>query len=65
MDKQNHADVLSLCTSKKQHQKINLLTKASGLNIPDVPDPYYGDEKDFDNVFDLVYQSCSAWLAKQ
>jgi len=65
MDKQNHADVLSLCTSKKQYQKINLLTKASGLNIPDIPDPYYGNEKDFENVFNLVYHSCSAWLAKQ
>lgn len=65
MDEQNLINALSLCTSETQRQKISLLTQASGVNAENVPDPYYGDEKDFEYVFDLVYTCCSAWLAKQ
>lgn len=65
MDEQNLVNALSLSTSEAQRQKISLLTKASGVCAENIPDPYYGDEKDFDYVFDLVYTCCNAWLAKQ
>ncbi|MGB0254802.1 MAG: low molecular weight protein-tyrosine-phosphatase [Flavobacteriaceae bacterium] len=65
MDEQNLVNALSLCTTEAQRQKISLLTKASGVYAENVPDPYYGDEKDFEYVFDLVYTCCNAWLAKQ
>lgn len=64
MDEQNLINARALCTTKEQQQKINLLTKASGVNADEVPDPYYGDTEDFDFVFDLVYHCCRSWLAK-
>ncbi|MGB0274986.1 MAG: low molecular weight protein-tyrosine-phosphatase [Flavobacteriaceae bacterium] len=65
MDEQNHLDALALCTSKDQRKKIDLLTAASGHSATHVPDPYYGNEQDFDAVFNLVYTCCQNWLAKQ
>lgn len=65
MDEQNLINARALCTSKDQQLKINLLTKASGINVAEVPDPYYGGQEDFEKVFDLVYHCCSTWLAKQ
>ena len=65
MDEQNLINARALCTSKDQQLKINLLTKASGINTKEVPDPYYGGQEDFEKVFDLVYHCCSTWLAKQ
>jgi len=59
MDKSNYADVKSLATSKEQEDKIHLIlefgNKGKGL---EVPDPYYGTEKDFDDVFDLLDAAC-------
>ncbi|MGB0443910.1 MAG: low molecular weight protein-tyrosine-phosphatase [Flavobacteriaceae bacterium] len=65
MDEQNLLDTIALCTSKDQRKKIELLTAASGHNATHVPDPYYGDEQNFDAVFNLVCACCENWLAKQ
>jgi len=65
MDEQNRLDALARCTTEMQRKKIALITTASGIDATHVPDPYYGDENDFEFVYELVYQCCSAWLAKQ
>lgn len=65
MDEQNYIDALSLCASQNQRGKIALLTKASGIDVSHVPDPYYGDYDGFDAVFELVHKCCAAWLEKQ
>ena len=65
MDEQNKVDALALCTSKNQRKKIELLAAASGHNATHVPDPYYGNEQNFDAVFNLIYACCKNWLAKQ
>lgn len=41
--------------------KISLFLSAAGHEAQDVPDPWYGTEADFENVFDLV-QGASAQL---
>jgi protein-tyrosine phosphatase len=65
MDEQNKLDVLALCTTDEQRRKIDLLTLASAHDATHVPDPYYGNEKDFDAVYALVYECCKNWLAKR
>ena len=37
---------------------IELLCEAAGLGMRPVPDPYYGDDEGFQNVFDLVKTAC-------
>lgn len=55
MDKQNLANVNSLVKDKSQKDKIKLfLDYGKNTKIKEVPDPYYGCEKGFDTVIDLI-----------
>ena len=57
MDNSNLEDVTSL-SKEIMHEKKSeispLLTYASKTNMIEVPDPYYGGERGFDNVLDLL-----------
>lgn len=53
MDKNNLKDVLSLAKSDDQRSKVSLMIKNK-----EVPDPYYGDLNDFDNVFKMLDDAC-------
>jgi len=59
MDESNFRDVLRLSKDKSHHPKIDYLLNLShtGKNLP-VPDPYYGGEDGFEEVFQLVYKAC-------
>ncbi len=59
MDQSNHRDVLSLATKKEHESKVEMLLNISnpGSNKA-VPDPYYGGENGFQEVFDLVDAAC-------
>jgi protein-tyrosine phosphatase len=65
MDESNLKNVLALAKKEEHKQKVELLLNElhPGKNMP-VPDPYYGTEKDFENVFQLVYQACEAIAGK-
>lgn len=59
MDESNFENVISMTKNKDHHKKVDYLLNIShaGKNLP-VPDPYYGTEADFDEVFKLVYNAC-------
>ncbi len=40
--------------------KVELFLSAAGHEAQDVPDPWYGDEEDFENVFSLVHDAATA-----
>jgi protein-tyrosine phosphatase len=42
--------------------RIELFLAAAGHEAQDVPDPWYGNEQDFENVFALVHDGASALL---
>jgi protein-tyrosine phosphatase len=59
MDRNNLRNVLSL-TSNDQHRKkvklfLDVLQPGTGM---EVPDPYYGTETHFEEVFQLVFSAC-------
>lgn len=63
MDRSNLADLISECPPKLQG-KIKLMRTfgppmGSGL---DVPDPYYGGAKDFDEVYAILFHHCGHLL---
>ncbi|HEY1040499.1 MAG TPA: low molecular weight protein-tyrosine-phosphatase [Bacteroidia bacterium] len=60
MDQSNLTNVLALAKTEEHRKKVDLLlnTIHPNKNMP-VPDPYYGTEKDFDKVFELVHQACN------
>ena len=59
MDKSNMANVLALATNEEHKTKVDLLLNASnpGMNL-EVPDPYFGGEQGFEDVFQMVYKAC-------
>ncbi len=65
MDQNNLKNVLAL--AKDHHQKSKVCLFLNSV-YPDkdleVPDPYYGTEKDFEDVFQMVYKACEL-LCKQ
>ncbi len=60
MDKSNLQNVLKLAKNDLQKQKVDLFLNIShpGKNL-EVPDPWFGGEEGFEEVFNLVYQTCS------
>ena len=57
MDKQNLLDLRSLARNDDERNKVKLV-----LGDADVPDPYYGGEAGFENVFLLLNRSIPNWL---
>ncbi len=53
MDKQNLANVLKLARTDEDRSKIFLL-----LGDEEVEDPYYGNDIDFENVFNKINSAC-------
>ena len=55
MDQNNLKDVLSLCTSQEQKDKVKLFLKEAEMDGSlEVPDPYWGDLNDFEEVYQLI-----------
>jgi len=59
MDEQNFQTIVSLTQNKEHHKKVNFLLNElyPAKDLP-VPDPYYGDESDFEKVFYLIRMAC-------
>lgn len=59
MDQSNLRDVLALASNEGQKSKVEMLLNVAhpGQNKA-VPDPYYGGENGFQEVFDLVNEAC-------
>ena len=64
MDRLNHATLLD--RSPPEHrERIRTLLEFAGKTAPaDVPDPYYGGAKGFDDVLDLVESAVEGLLAE-
>jgi low molecular weight protein-tyrosine phosphatase len=62
MDRLNHATLLDR-SPPEHHARIRTLLEFAGAAAPtDVPDPYYGDAKGFDEVLDLVESAAAGVL---
>ena len=64
MDGDNIAALRALATEDHHHDRIHLL-RSFDANSPDsshVPDPYYGGDSGFADVFDLVDAACTGLL---
>lgn len=59
MDKSNLENVLSLAKNDWHKRKVDLLLNASHPNQNlEVPDPFFGEEEGFEDVFQMVYKAC-------
>ena len=67
MDGSNLHDLRQLAPDQEARAKVHLLREfdpaSEGQSDLDVPDPYYGGERGFEDVFDLVKAACEGLLA--
>lgn len=63
MDQSNYRNILRLSEAEKHAQKISLMRSFDPDRDDDaVPDPYYGNEHDFQNVFDILDRSTDLFI---
>ncbi len=65
MDNFNFADVISLARNEEDIRKVNLILNEvfPGENV-DVPDPYQGGERGFENVYMMLEEACDIIASK-
>ena len=70
MDRKNLADLRRLAPDERARSRTRLLREfdpaSVGLGVDDldVPDPYYGGPRGFEEVLDLVQAACAGLLAE-
>ncbi len=62
MDHANLADLQRICPPNAQERLHRFLDFAPGLGVRDIPDPYYGDGRDFVVMMDLIEAGARALL---
>ena len=65
MDNSNYDNIVSLARNEKDKDKVDLILNMinPGKNQA-VPDPYFGGEEGFENVFCLLDQACEVLIEK-
>lgn len=61
MDRSNFSNTLKLAGAHRSKVKLMRSYDPNGLD-EEVPDPYYGEEKDFQNVFEILERSIEKYL---
>lgn len=66
MDKSNYHNVISLARSAEDKNKVDLILNLSHPNSNlEVPDPYYGGNQGFENVYRMLNEACERFIEKQ
>lgn len=65
MDTSNFSDVMALTHTEAEKKKVHLIMDElfPGENM-DVPDPYYGGFRGFDNVYEMLEEACEKIAAR-
>ena len=65
MDDNNFHDILKLSRNNLDKQKVKLILNEIHSNkISSVPDPYYGGNEGFENVFQMLDEACEIIIKK-
>ena len=62
MDRGNLANLLKICPPQEQHKLKLFMEFSKGFSQRDVPDPYYGGNRGFENVLNMVEDAASGLL---
>jgi|TARA_B110000285_G_C14849225_1_gene479125 protein-tyrosine phosphatase len=59
MDGSNLSDIIALANTKEDIEKVKLILNETSPNTDNpVPDPYYGEDDGFENVYQLLNEAC-------
>lgn len=65
MDKNNFKNILAMAGGDTHKQKVFLMRQYDPLGKgEEVPDPYWGNEKEFQDVFDILDRSIDGFLGQ-
>ena len=64
MDSNNFSNIHRILKDEKHKPKIQMMRDYDPQGKGDVPDPYYGGEKGFQEVFDILDRSMNEFLDK-
>lgn len=65
MDRSNYNDVVKLSKNDIEKAKVSMiLDEIFPEERVDVPDPYYGGERGFDKVYEMIYASCEKIVSR-
>jgi protein-tyrosine phosphatase len=65
MDKSNYQNIRQMARSQEDKEKVHLILEFSeNTTINEVPDPYYGGEEGFVNVYKLLDEATDKVLSK-
>ena len=64
MDEENYAGLLDNCPKRLRNRLYRCLDFAPNINLPGVPDPYFGEGNGFERVYQIV-ETCMAGLLKK
>ncbi len=65
MDNNNYYDIKSMDSKNQYTDKIFKMSEFSvNINFDEVPDPYYGGDKGFEIVLDILEDACKGLLEK-
>jgi protein-tyrosine phosphatase len=62
MDSSNYHNILKLSNSHELSAKVRMMREFDPLGNGDVPDPYHGGEKGFQEVFDILNRSLGKFI---
>jgi protein-tyrosine phosphatase len=62
MDNSNYRNILKIIETGNDDTKVRLMREYDPLEKGEVPDPYYGGEKGFQDVFDILNRTIDAFL---
>ncbi|NVK38217.1 MAG: low molecular weight phosphotyrosine protein phosphatase [Gammaproteobacteria bacterium] len=65
MDRSNLADLESVRPANGSAQLRLFLKEYGSMGYEEVPDPYYGGQKGFELVLDLLQDACQAFLSEK
>ena len=63
MDESNQSDILELARNESDRNKVELFLNMNqpGKNLS-VPDPYYGGEQGFEDVYQMLDEACDKFI---
>lgn len=65
MDQSNFNNILDLARSSEDESKVKMILNESNPNQNlNVPDPYYGGDQGFENVYNMLDETCDVIASK-
>ena len=65
MDSENYSDIIALASNEEETKKVKLIMNELHPDVDlSVPDPWFGGERDFENVFMLLDAACNVIVKK-